>query len=449
MNIKTRLSVQFTLIIAGVLLFFSALVYYFSFSSQLGKHRRNLLEKAENTAILYTNIAEVDSTLLKKIHQSTISLEKEEICLTDNEFNILYSNNLEFLDSVVMRRYAEPSVNYFAIGEKDGVCLSHFFDGKGYYVYVMAHDRPKKENLRELQKILLYSSSFSVLLSVLFAYFFSQRAIKPIRNIVKSVKEINSLQLNRRLDEGNRKDEIAQLAITFNGMISNLEEAFRNQEDFVSNASHELRTPLTVMMGESDYFLSHDHSNEEFREHIRNLVADMRKINSLLNSLLELAQINRDTMLPFSPVRIDEVVFNSIKLIAGKYPGRKIVPRINYPENSDDLLVSGHAGMLEIAFKNLIDNACKFSSDEVFIDFSFDLHTIIICITDKGISIPSGEERAIFNPFSRASNARYIGGYGIGLSLVRKIITLHNSKMELTRPGESGTSFIVSFPKLN
>lgn len=84
--------------------------------------------------------------------------------------------------------------------------------------------------------------------------FILKKAIKPISQIIKNVQEINSLKLDKRLDEGNRKDELAQLAITFNEMLSNLEIAFKNQEDFVSNASHELRTPLTVMIGETDYF---------------------------------------------------------------------------------------------------------------------------------------------------------------------------------------------------
>ncbi|MCK7521389.1 MAG: HAMP domain-containing protein [Ignavibacteriales bacterium] len=70
-----------------------------------------------------------------------------------------------------------------------------------------------------------------------------KRAIKPISKIIQSVKEINSQKLGNRLDEGDKKDEIARLAITFNDMLSDLEIAFKNQEDFVSNASHEMTNP--------------------------------------------------------------------------------------------------------------------------------------------------------------------------------------------------------------
>ena len=97
MNIKIRLSIQFTLIVAGILMFFSVLVYYFSYSSQLSKFREDLLDSAKNTAILLINVAEVDSSLLKKIHQSTISWQNEEIALTDSAYNIVYSNNLQYL----------------------------------------------------------------------------------------------------------------------------------------------------------------------------------------------------------------------------------------------------------------------------------------------------------------------------------------------------------------
>lgn len=97
MNIKIRLSIQFTIIVAGILLFFSLLVYYFSYTSQLAKFRQNLLDTAKNTAILLINVAEVDSSLLKKIQQSTISWEREELALTDSAFNLIYSNNIEYL----------------------------------------------------------------------------------------------------------------------------------------------------------------------------------------------------------------------------------------------------------------------------------------------------------------------------------------------------------------
>jgi signal transduction histidine kinase len=432
MNIKIRLSLQFTLIVAGILLFFSILVYYFSYTSQLAKFREDLLDGAKNTAILLINVVEVDSSLLKKIHQSTISWEKEEIALTDSAFNLVYGNNIQYLSDKVIRVNSNKSdINFFSIGEKDGVCYKHKFKNRTYNVFVMAFDNTRPENLSELRGILLWSILFSIWLSVLLSYFFSKKAIQPISRIIKSVKNINSSRLNDRLNEGNRKDEIDQLAITFNEMLSNLEIAFKNQEDFISNASHELRTPLTVMIGESDYLLSHNRKKEEYINHISGLVNDLKTLNSLLNSLLELAQINRDNSILLSNVRIDEIIYNVIHQLKTRYQGRKILPKIQYPENDNDLLIYGNSGLLTIAFKNLIDNACKFSNDDVTIEFLIQDKFIKIDISDQGIGIPSNELESIYLPFRRASNVKFKGGFGVGLSLVNKIIELHDATLKV------------------
>jgi len=446
MNIKIRLALQFTLIVMGILLFFSALVYYFSYSSQLAKFRQNLLDSARNTAILLIDVAEVDSLLLKKIQQSTISREREELVLTDSAFKLIYGNNIEYLtDSTTLINNANDDLNYFSISDKDGVCYKHKSGNRSYYVYAMAIDKSRIENLSELRNILLWSNLFSVWLSVLFSYFFAKRAIKPIAQIIKSVKEINSLKLNNRLDEGDKKDEIAQLAITFNEMLSDLEIAFRNQEDFVSNASHELRTPLTVMIGESDYILSNERNKEDYLTHLSGINTDLKKLNSLLTNLLELAQINRNKIIDFLKVRIDEIIFNAVYQVKTKFPGRRIVPKILYPESEDDLLIYGNEGLLTIAFQNLLDNACKFSNDDISVEIEIADNNINVIIADKGIGIPTNELMTIYRPFSRASNAKFIGGFGIGLSLVSKILELHKAVMETRSEVNEGTRIEIVF----
>lgn len=446
MNIKTRLSFQFTLIVAGILLFFSMLVYYFSYSSQLSKFRQNLLYSAKNTATLLINVAEVDSSLLQKIQQSTISHEIEELAITDSAFKLIYKNNIQFLaNNETLENYASGDLNHFSISGKDGVYYKHIYDKRIYNVYIMAFDKSRKENLSGLRRILFWSILFSVWLSILLSYLFSKKAIKPISKIIKEVKDINSLKLSNRLDEGNKKDELAQLAITFNEMLSNLEVAFKNQEDFVSNASHELRTPLTVMIGETDYFLSRERSKEECTKRISGLVADLRKLNLLINNLLELAQFNKNTEIVFSDVRIDEIVFSAIHEIRYKYHGRKIVPKIIYPESESELLIKGNSGMLEIAFKNLLDNACKFSNDDIIVGFVITDNYINIIVADKGIGIPANELESIYKPFSRASNVKYIGGFGIGLALVSKIMELHKAVIKIESNLNEGTRFEILF----
>ncbi len=446
MNIKTKLAIEFTLVVVGILMFFSATLYYFSYTTQHNKFADNLTKRAKNTAILLINLPEVDSVLLRKIQQSTFNWPREEIVITNSELNILYRNNIEYLTPEVISQNAVKGDNYrFSIAEKDGICYKHVFKNQTYTVLVMAFDKNRKENLAELREILLWSIIFSIWLSIFLSYLFSKKAIQPISQIIKSVKDINSSRLSSRLNEGNKKDEIAQLALTFNQMLSNLEIAFKSQEDFVSNASHELRTPLSVMIVESDYILSKEQNPADYKKHISNMVSDLKKLNAQVTSLLELAQINQDKSIQLSPIRIDEIVFSAIRQMKAKYTDRKIIPVIQYPENENKLLVNGNAGMLGIAFQNLIENACKFSDDDVIIEFSIMDESIKIILTDKGIGIPTNEIGNIYKPFNRASNARYKGGFGIGLSLVAKIFELHDVGFNLHSAENKGTSFELNF----
>jgi signal transduction histidine kinase len=445
MNIKSKLSFQFTILVMGILIFFSVLTYYFAFTSQREKFRQNLYRRAKNTIILLVDVKEVDSSLLKKIHQSTFSWMNEEIAVADSAYHLIYSHNLHYITPDVTRQHsAKGNPGFFSLAEKDGVYYRYSLKNKIYHVFVMAYDKYRFDNMRELREILFWSILFSLWLTVFLSYLFSKRALQPISQIIKSVKEINSLWLNRRLNEGNKRDELGQLAMTFNEMLANLEVAFRNQEEFVSNASHELRTPLTIMIVESDYFLNRKHSEVEYKDYINHLILDLKRLNEQMNSMLELAQIINEKSLVLIPVRIDEIIFNAIQQVKLKYPGRKILPKIDYPENENELLVEGNYGLLLIAFKNLIDNACKFSNEDVIVEVRLMDKSLSIKITDKGIGIPSKELDNIYKPFSRASNARYKAGFGIGLALVARIFELHRLAMTVNSLENIGTRFQVT-----
>jgi signal transduction histidine kinase len=448
MNIKTRLSLQFTVVVFGILVFFSILVYYFSFTSQRSKFRDNLLEKAQNTAILSISTVEIDSTLLKKIHQTTRSFEAEEIAITNESNKLLYSNKTDLLtaDNLISHTYNSRTA-YFTIGKKDGVSYKHQANNQFYHVFVLAHDSYRAENVRELKVILLWSILISLWVSVTAAYFFSRSAIRPISNIITKVKEINSSRLSNRLDEGKRQDEIEQLAITFNRMLSDLEKAFKSQDEFVSNASHELRTPLAIMIAESDYILSRIRNTEEYTTHISGLIEDLRKMNTLINSLLELAHLSGHQNIQMTDLRIDELIFNAIQSTKSKYPGRKIMPKIEYPDNENDLIIYGNQGLLDIALKNLFENACKFSSGDVEVKISTVDQVISVCITDQGVGIPEDQIGNIFNAFNRSTNVKYIGGFGIGLSIVARIMKLHSVEINVTSTINQGTNFELLFGK--
>ena len=110
-------------------------------------------------------------------------------------------------------------------------------------------------------------------------------------------------------------------------------------------------------------------------------------------------------------------------------------------------MIKGNSGLLIIAFNNLIDNACKFSDEDVIIDFLITDNVIKISISDKGIGIPANEIDSIYLPFKRATNVRFKGGFGIGLTLVNKIVTLHDAELKVYSVEKEGTRFEIVFKK--
>lgn len=446
MKIKTRLSFQFTVIVAVILFFCSLLVFYFSFTSQRSKFRENLLNRAKNTAVLFIDVEEVDSMLLKKIHQTTISFKDEEIVVADSALNVLYNNNVDYLTEDVLKSHIGKSqYNFFSAGEKDCVSYKHSLNSRSFYIFVAAYDLPRKENLSSLRSVLFWSILFSLWLAVYASYLFSKRAIKPIAGMIQNIKKINSARLGERLDEGKRRDEIEQLSITFNEMLADLESAFKNQEEFVTNASHELRTPLAVMISETDYMISKIHDKKDLELHLAKLLDDLKDLNLKSSSLLELAHLNRDTTVIFSDLRIDEVIYSSILKIKAKYPGRKILSKVEYTENENDLIIRGNSGLLEIAFKNILDNACKFSTGDINVEIRNSGNLICISVSDRGIGIPYNELDSIFQPFRRAANAKYISGFGVGLSLVSRIINIHNAYLDIKSNQNVSTTVEITF----
>jgi signal transduction histidine kinase len=434
------------LIVGGLLIFFALLVYYFAFTSYRDKFRNNLLNRAKNTVSVLVNVKEVDTTLLKKIHQSTFYWTDEEIVVTDTNLRIKYSINVrELTYPVLQSHFTHGEKMFFSIAGKDGVFYRHSYKDRIYYCYVLAYDSARKLYLRELIQVLFWSVIFSLWLSVLFSYLFSRKAIRPISDIIDSVKEINSSSLSRRLDEGDGKDEIEQLAMTFNEMLANLEVSFRNQQEFVSNASHELKTPVSVMIAESDYFLQGEHSEDEHRKHLAEMIGDLKKLGVHLNSLLDLAQMNSGRDIHMTKVRLDEILYEAVHEVKNRYQNRKIITRVKFPENEDDLFIMANPGLLLIAVKNIIDNACKFSEDDVDAELFTEDDKLCITVTDKGIGIPDREIDDIYKPFNRGTNARYKSGFGIGLSLVSKILDLHGAEILVSSIENTGTRFQVFF----
>ncbi|MCK7555234.1 HAMP domain-containing histidine kinase [Chitinophaga sedimenti] len=319
-------------------------------------------------------------------------------------------------------------------------------------VIVSALDKYGHSYLGSLRQILLVELGVALVLLVGIGYFFARNMMQPVNRLVKEVNTINAnnLQDNRVTVTG--KDEIASLGANFNTMLQRLSNSFDLQKSFVSNASHELRTPLASIISQLQVSLSRVRSTDDYVQTLNSVLEDAENLSDLTNGLLQLAQsdMNQQASL-FREVRIDELLLELPNLInlKQKGAGRVDIQFPEIPDNEDMVTCSGNESLLKVLFLNLVDNACKFATDNTArVTIHTERQQIVIRVSDNGIGIPSAEIGKIFEPFYRAQNAAAVRGHGLGLSICKRIIAIHHGQIFVESTTGHGTVFEVRLPSL-
>jgi len=332
--------------------------------------------------------------------------------------------------------------------------LAILYTGKydRFVVIASAFDQYGLSKLNNLKIILIFGLLICIIGTMLAGWIYSGQALSPILGVIGQVGNITGFNLNKRVSEGNGTDEIAQLAITFNEMLDRIEEAFKLQKGFVSNASHELRTPLTAVTGQIEVALMNKRSQEEYEIILTSILEDITSLNRLTNGLLDLTQANMGVEgIKLTDVRIDELLWQVKNELIKRNPNYKInVQILSFPEDESKLTMHASEQLLKTAFINIIDNACKFSPQhEVNIGFGVDENNIELSFKDFGIGISQSDLEKIFQPFYRASNAKKYYGHGLGLALAQKIVSLHKGTLSIESEINSYTLVKITFPILS
>lgn len=452
MKIQNRIVLIFTVLTAGIILSLSIFLYIFTSGSIAGSfyHRLEVRAKIVGHAALQKNKFHTSIYYdIKEKHLGDLPYEKHQIIWkndlkkADSLKKILPMPNT-FYDEIIRKQPAR-----FFKNDTSYVGMNINQSGENIIVLSSAVDLYGLEEMENLKNLLTTGFLISLLFVFTFGKLFSMQIFSPIRRIIRNVKGISAHNLNQRLAVDSNKDEISDLATTFNDMLDRLEITFDIQNNFVSNASHEFKTPLTIISGESQLNLSDPGISEPAKESFRTIFRESEKMEHLTNSMLSLAQTGFDGKKEkWEAIRIDELMF-SVKETSDKImPGNGV--QINFdelPENELKLTINGNETLLKAAFSNIVLNSCKYSDNKpVLIKIRADENNVIVEISDQGIGIPDREMSQIFVPFFRASNTGKYKGYGIGLPLANNIIKLHQGNIVVDSEVGVGTRFIIYLP---
>jgi signal transduction histidine kinase len=443
--------VLFLGIFSVLLLVFSTVIYFESEVYRQKEYKVRLSQEALTAATIIFNKNEISPDLLKLLDKNNVTaLNQEEIIIYDIDDKVIYESGSDTpnLNHELLNKIRKEKELFWEENELEmyGTVIKN--NNKQYIVLASAVDKYGLSKQKNLALTLGVSALLLVCISAITGWLFARRMLLPIQQMIKKIDRIRASQLNLRLDEGNKADELEQLSIRFNQMLDRLEKAFQTQRSFVSHASHELRTPLTAITGQIQVSLLANDNQADLKLMIQSVLDDVQQLNKLTNNLLDLTSIDSDdTKFKHTLVNVLEVIWQIRTELLKKNPDYQILISL---DDSAELMpeIQGNEGLLYTALINLIENGAKFSPKHtVEVKIKIENQALLIDFHNEGSEIPANELNQIFEPFKRGSNSRNTKGHGVGLSLTRRIVQLHKGEINVVSSEIEGTTFTLLLPK--
>lgn len=454
MSIRFKIALLFALLASLIVSVVGLSVYFFTAKQQADNFKLRLKNRAWSTATVAAGVKDSNYALISKYNTTSVAtLYNKSVIVLNHHNQVVYSysdvpgNELVLSKEIIENTKLEGDY-FFKEKGRSVVAVQYSNEDNNLITAVAAEDQDGKEFLQELGRLLLWTLLVFAILSFVTGLFFARTLILPVRRISAEVNLISSNNLSQRLQPGSTKDELHKLSETFNNLLDRLQESFIIQRRFISNASHELSTPLTSVSSQLEVALQKERSSEEYKDVLKSVHEDVKDLQQLTKSLLDIAKTGTEGSIDLSDVRIDEVLLK-VAADVQKLDTRYKVD-INFetlPDEEEYLTVFGNYNLLYISFKNIVENGCKYSDDKhAVVNGIFTQSSIIIQVHNKGDVIAESDIQNIFQPFFRTDTAQSKQGFGLGLALTRRILSLHKATVEVSSDPIRGTIFTITLP---
>jgi heavy metal sensor kinase len=449
LNIQTRLTLWYLLIIALILVFFSLFIYF-------------MLSRS------LSDIAQRDSTITVVLPQDASLTEFSEVGWSPHPHLIAnYRISREWLENLksasgsllsIYTPVGQVTINQaeFITPEMQGEQQVQLFlqpsaDSPGS-LEVLAYVRPVEveTTLAAFKRALFVVIPITAILAAGFGFFLIRRMLKPVNEITQIAREIEEKDLSRRI-EVHSNDELGRLAVTLNQTFDRLQRAFNRERQFTSDASHELRTPLSIIQSEATLALKKERKQEDYRKSLDSISQEATRMSAIINKLLFLSRIdsNKD-QLNLTRVNLTDFLTDVAGNIEVLCEDKSL--QFSY-ELAENVQIKGDRVMLRELFLNLLDNAIKFTpaggSVKLFMEKGQD--QVSIFISDSGIGIGEEHLQYIFERFYRVDKTTGVenNGSGLGLAICKHIAELHKGHIQVESIPGQGSTFTVTLPVIN
>lgn len=369
-------------------------------------------------------IAKDLTNIYAKIHDE--KLKSSTVIITDG----LYDNNrIVYADLII------PD-------DSPGIFGAPWSINEAPIIYIIAPLYPLQSTINIIRTILFYISIMVLLLAMLIAAFLSIRLTTPLESITESAKQLSQGNYKVNFD-GADFTETRELAKALNRASWEMEQAETYQSEIIANVSHDLKTPLTMIRSYAEKIIDISGDNPKKRNDDLNIIiSETERLNTLVSDMMTLSSLQTNN------IELNKTEFDIVKLTEEIYESFKILNTQGYNikmQHCREAIVYADRERISQVIRNFISNAIKYSGDNKFvrIELKRSNRSVKIHIIDKGVGIEKSDIGHIWDRYYRtsANHAREIEGSGLGLSIVKNILSLHDAKYGVKSTIGQGSDF--------
>ena len=293
--------------------------------------------------------------------------------------------------------------------------------------------------------LLLQVNVISLIVATVATHFLSKMFFDPIKELREGMQKIADGNFDTRLETKSTSDEIQEVFAGFNMMAQELGTTEILQTDFVSNVSHEFKTPINAIEGYTMLLQSTENIDEVENEYIEKILFNTRRLSSLVSNILLLSKLeNKSIQTGQERYSLDEQIREDILALETAWAPKNI----EFDVDLDSVIYLGNKNIMHHVWSNLLSNAIKFSSDGGTIKMRLQKkdRKVIFVLEDQGPGLSEEAQRHLFDKFYQADTSHKEEGNGLGLALVKNILSLCGGEISAENIVEGGCRFTVTLP---
>lgn len=454
MKIRNKILIYFSSTVI-FLSAFSLVVIYLLFSEYREEEfQQRQKEKVQFTVELLTEYIEMSENLSRIMDELTIhDFYDEKMLVFDSEKELIFSS----VDDLPIDGYNKilnelsPAKRWIETKEEayDVVGIYLERNQKSYYAVSKAYDAFGYSKMYFLRNVLIGIFAGISVIVVFISLALSNKISRPITALAEKLNKFDmSSENTTEIQIETSSYELKNLTQKFNELLKKTNEAFSFQKHTIHHISHELKTPISVLVSELEK-LKNISDFEHVKSRLDSQIDKAKSLGSIINVLLEISKVESGQIIRKQTIRMDELIFDIIEELKIIYPDFNF--ELNYfPDEIDEhrLNLNVNEALVRQALKNLMTNSVAYSNNakaSIKLDCS-SYESLKISISNSGKPVLKDEEKYLFNHFFRGENSRHKTGFGLGLVLTKRIITLNSGIITYSNSFDKLNVFELTFP---